>query len=330
MENLPKARPSAGSEVKGICPECDKAEFYVNKESGRFYCFKCRFGGRNIVALVAKLEDFEYWEAAQWIFKRAVPLRRTIPLAKLSERIRSMRTGTEAEGELEKVEEELPDGFKPCYADGKWSLPEYLKKRRIRSSTARAWGLGYCSGGRFGGRLVIPIRCPVGQSFTARDMTETSSIRYLNPSEVDHRRLLIGWNMARLTGDLVICEGPLDAVKLWQHGISAVALGGKVLHDEQLAMLVELPSDAAVTVMLDPEARDDAMGVAKRLSAHFKHVYLGQLPSGVDPGSSTASQAYSALGGAAPWKGGALVALSRLAKSRAAIISKHLRKRATT
>lgn len=327
LESLDGVRPSAGSELKAKCPECGKTEFYANRISGAFYCFKCRFGGRTIVALVAKLEGFEYWEAAQFCFKKSVKLRRAIPLPALSARIKAMRTGEVAvSGELEKVSAELPEGFRPCFEAGRWALPGYLKQRGLRSRTAREWGLGYCSAGRYAQRLVIPIICPVGKSFTARDMTGNSAIRYLNPSEVDHRRLLIGWNMARTTGDLVICEGPLDAVKLWQHGISAVALGGKVLHDEQLAQLIDLSEDIAITVMLDPEAYEDALAVSARLSTHFKKVYLSSLQSGTDPGSSTIREAHAAIEAATLWKGGSLVALARLARSRAAISSKFERK----
>ena len=324
-------KPSAGSELKARCPnpECGKAEFYANRDSGAFYCFKCGFAGRSVVGLVAKILDLEWWEATQYVFKRSVKLRRAIPIAKLSARIKAMRTGDEAEAEVEmlgKVDAELPEGFRPCFRDGKWALPGYLKKRRIRSSTARAWGMGYYSHGRYAYRLIIPIVCPAGNSFTARDMTGSSAIRYLNPAEADHRRLLIGWNMARTTGDLVICEGPLDAVKLWQHGISALALGGKTLHDEQLAQIVELSKDIAITVMLDPEAYEESLGVAARLSTHFNKVYVSSLPSGVDPGSSTIRQASDAVENATLWKGGSLIALARLAKSRAAVSSKFERK----
>lgn len=325
LENLAGVKASAGKELKAPCPECGKAEFYVNRESGSHYCFKCGLRGRNIVALVAKIEGLEYYEATQFVFKRAVPLRRAIALPKLSERIRRIR-GVAEIVEEKPVSESLPKEFRACYKGGAWQLPAYLKERRIKSSTAREWNLGFCKSGRYANRLVIPIICPSGTSFTARDMGGTSSIRYLNPAEADHRRLLIGWNMARLTGDLVICEGPLDAVKLWQHSISNVALGGKVLHDEQMAQIVDLSPDIAVTVMLDPEEEEAPMVAAQRLSAHFTKVYIAKLPLGIDPGKSSRRQAYEALDNALLWKGGRAVALSRLAKSRAAIISRSRKK----
>src|SRR6185503_1657735 len=141
--------------------------------------------------------------------------------------------------------------------------------------TARAWGMGFVRSvsiveGRTlrGMRLVIPIDCPNGTSWTARAM-DGAEPKYFNPAGADHSRLLIGWNVARLTGDLVICEGPVDAVMLYQHDISALALGGKVLHDAQLAMLLALPAATAVTVMLDPEERTAPMEVARALSTHF-------------------------------------------------------------
>jgi DNA primase len=151
-------------------------------------------------------------------------------------------------------------------------------------------------------------------------MTGEQLPKYLNPPGADHRRLLIGWNKARLTGDLVICEGPLDAVMLWQHEISALALGGKELHDEQLAQLMTLSADTVITVMLDPEELKAPSDVAKRLAVHFKSIYLAKLPAGVDPGSSTRAEAYVAVEQASKWTGARTLTLSAaLQSSRSAL-----------
>lgn len=132
--------------------------------------------------------------------------------------------------------------------------------------------------------------------------------KYLNPPGADHRRLLIGWHVARVTGDIVLCEGPLDAVRLYQHDLSALALGGKELHDEQLAMLRTLPPKAAVTVMLDPEEEVAPFKLAERLSLHFENIYIAKLPlktktgKKLDPGESTREQAHKAVDEAEQWK----------------------------
>lgn len=316
-EKLERLRPSGSGELTAACPneECGKwGKFYVNKDSGRFLCNSCGIRGRSIVGLVAIIEDIDWSSAAAYVFKNSVPLRRRETLITLADKIKLLRPHANVEDEPEEaaVDFELPDEFRPCYDAKKrtWALPGYLKERRIKSKTARAWGMGFCRVGRYAGRLIIPIVCPSGHSWTARDMTGEQEPKYLNPPEADHRRLLIGWNMARLTGDLVICEGPLDAVMLWQHDISAVALGGKELHDEQMAILMDLSPETAVTVMLDPEERIAPLNVATRLSVHFENIYMAKLPERtadgkkLDPGASTRAQAHRAVDEAMKWRGG--------------------------
>lgn len=354
-----RAKRSAGSEMTGLCPACHRyGGFYVNVDSGSFVCFKCEFKGRSVIRLVAQVEGIDEHEARSLVFRRSVPLRRKSDLITLAERIKLLRPHASAEDvEIAAIDDPLPSEFRPCYrsVEGKdvWELPPYLKDRGIKSRTIRAWGMGYVSkkarhsraclesgeercipgcSWRFRGRLVIPVSCPNGRSFTARDMTGRQMPRYLNPTGTDFRRLLIGWNTARMTGDIVICEGPLDAVKLWQHSISAVALGGKELHDEQLAMLMSaFPSDTVVTIMLDPEEELGPIKVAERLSTHFKHVYIAHLleldsikeRGPLDPGNSTVREAMAAIDNASKWTGARSIKLSaRLARSRRSVASR--------
>jgi DNA primase len=316
-DKLDRAKDSAGAEVTAECPDCEKfGSFYVNADSGAFVCFSCEFRGKTLTPLVAHVEGLTWEQARRYIFKHSVELRRREDLFTLADRVRALRPhAIEDEPEMEPIDVELPRAFRPVYLDGKWALPHYLKKRHIKSRTARAWRLGFCRSGRYAGRLIIPIVCPRGRSWTARDMTDEQEPKYLNPPGADHRQLLIGWNMARMTGDIVLVEGPTDAIRLWQHNLSALGLGGKELHDEQRAQLFALPSDTAITVILDPEERKAPFTVAEKLAAHFNHIYIGRLPDGVDPGKSSRTQAYRALDRARKWTGDRTARLSGVVKS---------------
>lgn len=305
--NLARAAKSAGDEWTFVCPWCEKwSTAYCNAETGAYICFACGNKGQNIVGLVAEVEGVTWSEAKKWLFKRTVKLRRKSDLFTLSDRIRGLRTSDTAGEALESdtVAFDLPRGFRPVWKDGKWSLPLYLKERRIKSETARRWGMGYCRFGDYANRLIIPIECPNGYSFTARTMEPDVEPRYKNPPGADHRRLLIGWNVARTRGDLCIVEGPLDAVRFDQHGIASLAVGGKVLHSEQMAMLFKLKPSQAVTVCLDPEELMAPLDVASQLAVHFERIYIARLPMGVDPGDSTRTQAMEALSGAERFSGG--------------------------
>lgn len=314
--NLTNAKPvqaGNGNEMTAVCPACDRyGGFYVNTETGAYVCWKCDFRAHTVVGLVAQVEDLSWSDARGFIFTRSVKLRRKSDVFSLADRVRALRPhAIRDDDEPESVEVELPEYYVPIYdakRDPVWQLPRYVKERGVKARTARAWGLGYCRRGKYGDRLVIPIDCPAGVSWTARAMSkDVWGPKYLNPPGADHRRLLIGWHVSRVTGDIVLCEGPLDAVKLYQHDLPALALGGKELHDEQLDMLRALPPLAAVTVMLDPEEEIAPYKLAERLALHFENVYIAHLPrktkdgKKLDPGESTREQAHRAVDDAERW-----------------------------
>jgi DNA primase len=303
--NLGRTKDSTGDEITATCPFCDKfGGFYINSVTGKYICFKCDEHGKNIIGIIAQVEGITHEQAVKLVFKRSVKLRRKSTLFTLSERLRALR-GLEIEDlEPTQVEYSLPKEFRPCYKDGKWCLPVYLKQRGLRSKTAKRWKLGFCRTGDYAGRLIIPIVCPNGYSFTARDMTGEQEPRYLNPPGADHGRLLIGWDVVKPVGDLCLVEGPVDAIKLHQHGISVLAVGGKVLHADQMSMLFKLSPLAAVTIMLDPEEETAPYKMANQLSVHFNSIYTAHLPLGVDPGGSSKKQAEQAILSAEKFKGG--------------------------
>jgi DNA primase len=313
---------SASGEINATCPFCGrKAGFYVSVKTGAFICFKnsCDVRGRNPIALIAKLEGISHFDASRvWMQSSVEFKRREETQESLIERIQALR-GIEPTEESS-VDYELPKEFKPVFDNGKWRYPCYLKERGIARETARAWGMGYCQRGRYGGRVVIPIECPNGKSFTARDATGEQEPRYLNPKGADHGRLLVGWQHVKIEGDIAIVEGPMDAIKMWQHGLPALALGGKVLHAPQLLMLLRKPQDAAITVLLDPDQPTAPYAVAQQLTCRFERVYVAHLPEGIDPGASTAKQARQALDGAERYTGDRIPRLiASIASSRRAI-----------
>lgn len=315
LTNAKAVQAGNGNEMTAVCPACERyGGFYVNTETGAYVCWKCDFRAHTVVGLVAQVEDVSWSEARSFIFTRSVKLRRKSDVFSLADRVRALRPHAIVDDDepAEAVNVELPEYYVQIYdpkRDPVWQLPRYLKERGVKARTARAWGLGYCRKGKYGDRLVIPIDCPAGISWTARAMSSDAwGPKYLNPPGADHRRLLIGWHVSRVTGDIVLCEGPLDAVRLYQHDLPALALGGKELHDEQLDMLRALPAQAAVTIMLDPDELVAPYKLAERLALHFEHIYIAKLPKKtadgkkLDPGESTRAQAHHAVDDAEKWK----------------------------
>lgn len=285
---LSKVGKTSTGQLIAECPWCQRhGGFYINADTGHYICHKCGERGRYLVGLVAHLEGMSWQEARKYILRNSVKFRRKETTQTLLEKIRKFRPGDTTIVNGERVDVPLPEEFIPVYSKKKWRYPVYLKERGFKRKTARKFGMGYCLSGRYYGRVVIPIRCPYGNSFTARDTTGESELKYLNPKQANHSHLLLGWDVIKPNQDLALVEGPLDAVKLYQNGIQALALSGKVLHPRQLEMLIKCPTHIGITVMLDPDAQADAYSVAAQLVCHFKNVYVATLPDGVDPGDTT-------------------------------------------
>jgi hypothetical protein len=298
---LDRARRSAGQEWTATCPSCGKSsKFYVNTETGRWICFsEDGFRGKAIWSLIAHVEGITPAQARAEVLRANVKFtrRRKSGLSALAERVADLR-GREVEERME-IQYGLPDEFVPVYKESRrkpWMMPRYLSKdRKIKKSTAADWGLGFCRGGTYDGRIIIPIVCPNGYSFTARGTQKWHVPKYLNPPGADHSKLLIGWEYVDQRSDVVLVEGPTDALMNYQNGIPSYALGGKELSDVQMGLMFKKPPDCAVTVMLDPEAVGEIHKVARKLALHFNEVYLAWLPPGVDPGSATRKQAWKAV-----------------------------------
>ena len=98
----------------------------------------------------------------------------------------------------------------------------YLRKRGFDDVelVCNRYNLKYCNYGDWAGRLIIPIYDDTDSlvSFTARDVTGTSSIRYKTLESMyckkDHRDLLFNSNMKATGKDLILVEGVMDAIKI--------------------------------------------------------------------------------------------------------------------
>ncbi len=284
---------ASGNEIVGDCPFCGKeGKLWVNGTTGRWICFRCEEGGR-AAGLIAELEGITRSEAEARIFRDSLAARAGDP-EMLIDKFRASLAADDDED----VDEPLPDEFKSIWdAEAKrWKMPVYLVDRGVTREAAAHFGMGFCDSGRYGGRVIVPVVCPRGSAWVAR-ATGDQEPKYLNPSRAALGRLVMGWDDL-VGGDFVIVEGAFDVIRLWQHGIKAVATLGKVLHSEQMGLLRCMPREAAPTVMLDPEEKIAPFNMASMLKLHFRRVYVASLPVGVDPGSSTAAQANAAVDGA--------------------------------
>jgi DNA primase len=135
----------------------------------------------------------------------------------------------------------------------------YLPDRGFTPETIAYFGLGYCSRGLLGNRIVIPLHNSQGRlvGYAGR-VTDDESINEENPKykfpgrrkrkEVVHefRKSLLLYNAHRIAepaDDLVVVEGFASVWWLWQAGIAnVVASMGAACSEEQANMIVSLVS----------------------------------------------------------------------------------------
>jgi DNA primase len=205
-------------------------------------------------------------------------------------------------------------------------LSGYIKRRGITIDTAKKWELGVDSENK---RAIFIVRDTVGRLAVVigRDVTGKSHVKYSNyvldrlnhklVPFIDHTRekdfvspmkscflygeqkaaAVLGGDSDRKVNDLIVVEGAMDVLKLWQFGFNAVGVLGSYPSETQIEKLVTLvPKKSRLIIMADA---DDAgrklassLGVAlgDRLS-----VFNAILPEGIDPGDAMESQINEAI-----------------------------------
>lgn len=181
----------------------------------------------------------------------------------------------------------LPDSALDCFSG---SVPRYaIKERKLSLDTCIAWGLGHDKTNR---RLIFPVRDMSGALIGATGRKTSEEVwgpKYMNyvfdksisrlVAFVDRKRetdfylppkssaLYGGWMINWDRGDLIVVEGPLDAVNLWQLGFNAVAFMG-MPSDMQASLVVDcLQYGKRVVILFD--ADEPGRKGAKSLTARI-------------------------------------------------------------
>lgn len=186
-----------------------------------------------------------------------------------------------------------------------WS---YCAQRGIMPNVVREYRLGWGARGRVGGYLIFPVFMDGGlvywqgrASWDPPSMLDkaqrkewerqTNYRKTLNPIRADHttgaEEVVFNYDRARAYPHIVICEGPIDAIKVGPH---AVALLGKAWNHTKLDRLLRLPAQR-YTVYLDrgEQERKSAVTLAAELNG-FAPTFIATPPPGCDAGKLTPEQ----------------------------------------
>lgn len=203
-----------------------------------------------------------------------------------------------------------------------WRAWEYLTRRGITIQQVRDWGIGFGRSGKLTDYIVFPVYMdhalvywqgratwdpPPGLSKEERRawVDETKYRKTLNPwakegsSNATASDVIFNYDRASICEHVVICEGPIDAIKVGTH---AVALFGKNSSETKIDRLTKM-SASLFTIYLDrgKEEREKAEALARELEA-FARVRIATPPEGHDPGSLTPEQNAAVIEAAEPFR----------------------------
>lgn len=280
MGNLEQQLRSIFGEIKRTnsteymvnCPKClyrvgkvdTKFHLYIQpvkynptlRKRGAWHCHRCLWKGWGLEALGIK------------------PIEETSKLIEL----RSYRDKFKLAPLTETVE--FPEYFSNEFSNSKLGMEcfNYLTKTRgLRPDQVFYYKIGFCSDGKYKNCVILPV-FEDGKLvyFVGRNIYQK---RYTN-APIPNRGVLFNYTQQ---DEVILTEGIFDAISV---GYNGVALLGKFLKDDQKKLLIKgLPK--ITYVMLDEDAKEAAVTIAKTLSTVLPNVRLLSTFNKKDPGLMT-------------------------------------------
>ena len=263
----------SGRNFFGLCPfhKEKSPSFSVSPDKQIFHCFGCGVGG-NVIHFVSKIENLDFRETIELLANRA-----NIQLPILDNSYQDNKRAILKAKVLEINEIAAKFYHENLYKPTSKTAQEYIKKRKLDNRTLKSFLIGYSGTfdelykllkqkgfteeeilasslvnkadnckfiDRFRYRLMIPIQDATGRfiAFGGR-VLDDSKPKYINSPEnivYSKGRNLFGLNIAKKgdTKKIIIVEGYMDAISLYQRGITnVVASLGTALTEQQGRLL---------------------------------------------------------------------------------------------
>ena len=263
----------SGRNFFGLCPfhKEKSPSFSVSPDKQIFHCFGCGVGG-NVIHFVSKIENLDFRETLELLANRA-----NIELPKLDNSYEDNKKAILKTKVYEINEITAKFYHENLYKSTSKEAQEYIKKRKLDNRTLKSFLIGYSGNfdelykllkqkgfteeeilasslvnktdngkfiDRFRRRLMIPIQDATGKfiAFGGR-VLDDSKPKYINSPEnivYSKGRNLFGLNIAKKgdTKKIIVVEGYMDAISLYQRGITnVVASLGTALTEQQGRLL---------------------------------------------------------------------------------------------
>jgi DNA primase len=183
---------------------------------------------------------------------------------------------------------ELPEEFISLCPDkipatGLYAM-KYLQNRGVTKADILKWKIGFCFGGEYRNRIIIPSFDNEGDVsyFIARSYSG-DSYKYKNPrssKDITFNELYVDWNK-----DLILVEGVFDALVAG----NAVPILGSTLRKGSKLLQEIVRNDTPIYIALDPDVADKERRIIKTLLQYDIELYKIDVSGHEDVGSMSKS-----------------------------------------
>lgn len=253
---------------QGECPNCGKEKKYgMSVYLDRTNCFSCGYHPKPL-RLLMKVEGLEsYNEAYKFLgaFDEASLLDKPVKqlkqkFGKLPESYRLLTLGDSMYSKLAR---------------------KYMKGRGYNITDLSMRGVGYCTSGKYGGRIIIPFY-EGGKMvyFNARQFINVGEKHKNPPIEefgIGKSLLIYNADCLQVYKKVYLVESATNSLTL---GDKAFAIGGKKISGYQLSKVIKSPCKDVIMI-LDPDAYWEALKTGLTL-CRYKRVKIVKLPDKKD------------------------------------------------
>lgn len=247
--------------------------FGIHRTTGVFNCFTCGARG-NLVHLVASRLGVTEMEAIRLIEREQLNI--TIETVKNYEIPSWVNRYSKRDG-IPVLNDSVLELYKENHP--------YLQQRGITIETAEAWGCGY---DRWMDRITFPVRDLKNNllGIIGRSVTDQTP-KYYFYDGFPKGGTLYGLNKFEESNDTVIvCEGVIDVMWLWQSGIrNVVAIMGSMMTDAQAEIVRELGTRLIIWLDNDAAGMKGTKLIVEKLSSRMRisQVVWANFPDFKDP-----------------------------------------------
>lgn len=227
------------------CPFCHhhKKKLQVNLKTQYWHCWVCDSKGRKIQRLLKRLH---------------VDSRK---LRKIYEIYGDDYVVYSKDTEDEKVELRLPNEFQSLLKEPKGLNPtfrkvkEYARKRGITTRDIKRYNIGYCDGGHYANRIIIPSYDNDNRLnyFIARSVFDEEKFKYKNPPI--SKNVIMFENQINWNEPITLVEGVFDAMAVKRN---AIPLLGKFV-PKKLNDAIYKNGVTGINILLDEDAQEQAL-----------------------------------------------------------------------